>query len=64
MHYNGTYHSNNNEGIVWYLKQEKPELRIIVISSVEQDNISKLDKESIGIGNYVITIPSNMTKTQ
>jgi len=63
VHYNGTYHSNNNEGIAWYLKQEQPDLKIVVISTVEQDNISKLDKESTGIAKYVICVPKNMTKT-
>lgn len=63
IHFNGTYHSDNNEGIVWYLKQEKPDLKIIVISSVEQENILKPEKEIIGIANYVVCIPKTMTKT-
>ena len=28
IHYNGSYHSDNFEGIVWYLKQENPNLYI------------------------------------
>ncbi len=63
LHFNGAYHSNNSEGIVWYLKQAQPDLKIIVISSVEQENITKLEKESVGIANYVICIPSTMSKT-
>jgi uncharacterized iron-regulated protein len=63
LHFNGAYHSNNGEGIVWYLKQAQPDLKIILISSVEQENITKLEKESIGIANYVICIPATMSKT-
>ncbi len=39
LHYNGAYHSDNYEGIIWYLKQEKPELKVLTISTVEQDTI-------------------------
>jgi len=63
IHYNGTYHSNDYEGIVWYLKQAYPTLNIITIASVEQDTIAKLTDESIGIADYILCVPSNMTKT-
>ena len=39
IHYNGTYHSDNFEGIIWYLQQAKPGLKILTISSVEQDGL-------------------------
>jgi uncharacterized iron-regulated protein len=63
LHYNGAYHSDNYEGIVWYLKQEKPELKIMTISTVEQDTISDLKKESINLADYIICVPTDMTKT-
>lgn len=65
LHYNGTYHSNNFEGIVWYLKKQNPDLRILTISSVEQKDVSKLDSEQQeeNMANLIITIPSSMTKT-
>jgi len=63
LHFNGAYHSNNFEGIYWYLKQSNPELNILTISTVEQDSIDKLSDEFKGIANYIINVPSTMTKT-
>jgi uncharacterized iron-regulated protein len=63
LHYNGAYHSNNYEGIVWYLKQENPELNILTISTVEQDEIDDLNQENLEIADYIIAVPETMTKT-
>jgi len=63
IHYNGTYHSDNFEGIVWYLKQENPDLKIMTIASVEQENLETLDEESFGVADYVLCVSSSMTKT-
>ena len=63
LHYNGTYHSNNFEGIVWYLKQQNPNLKIVTIASVEQENLDSLAEESIGLGNFILCTPESMTKT-
>ncbi len=63
IHYNGAYHSDNFEGIVWYIKQANPKLKIATISTVSQENIDKLDKESLGKANFIIAVPETMTKT-
>lgn len=63
LHYNGSYHSDNHEGIVWYLMQSNPKLKVVVISSTEQGGIEKLDKESEGKGDFIICTPEDMTKT-
>ena len=63
IHFNGSYHSNNFEGIYWYLKQENPSLKITTIASVEQDDIEKLDEDSQNLADFIICIPSDMTKT-
>jgi len=63
LHYNGTYHSNNHQGIEWYLKQENPGLKIFTIASAEQSAIDTLSKEFTGSADYIICIPENMTKT-
>lgn len=63
IHYNGAYHSNDFEGIVWYLKQEKPDLNILTISTVEQDTIINLSEEYINLADYILCVPSDMTKT-
>lgn len=63
IHYNGAYHSNNHSAIEWYLKQQNPDLKIMVISSTEQDDITKLTEETKGAGDFIICTPSDMTKT-
>lgn len=63
IHYNGTYHSMNYEGIGWYLKQANPDLKVAVINAVEQKNIDELEKENLSTAHYIIAIPSDMTKT-
>lgn len=63
IHYNGAYHSDNFEGIVWYLKKEKPNLRILTISTVEQDTIQILKKENHNKADFIIAVPNSMTKT-
>ena len=64
IHYNGSYHSNNHESIEWYLKQEKPDLKVVTIASVEQSSLDSLAKESMELGNYIICLPEDMTKTR
>lgn len=62
-HVNGSFHSDNFEGIVWYIKQADPKLVVKTITTVEQDDISKPDKEALGKASYILVIPSTMTKT-
>lgn len=64
LHYNGSYHSDNHEGIVWYLMQANPKLKVVVIAATEQDAVDKLDKEAEGKGDFIICTPADMTKTQ
>lgn len=63
LHFNGSFHSNKKEGIVWYLRQLNPNLKIVVISSVEQEQVTRLDQDNEDIGDYIIAIPERMTKT-
>lgn len=63
IHYHGTYHSDNYEGIMWYLKQQRPDLKIITINSSEQESIDSLADENKNKADFIITIPETMTKT-
>jgi len=63
IHFNGTYHSDNFEGISWYLKKNNPELKILTIASIEQDSIEELSEESKAVADFILCIPENMTKT-
>lgn len=64
IHYNGTYHSNNYEGINWYLKKLKPSVKIITIAAVSQKDVSKLEKENLNLADFIIVVDEDMTKTQ
>lgn len=63
LHYNGSYHSDNYEGIFWYLKQLDLKLNISTISTVEQLDLKKLEKNHINKADFIIVVPENMTKT-
>ena len=63
IHFNGAYHSNYHQGIEWYLKQQNPNLKILVISSTEQKETDQLEAESNDKGDFIICTPDNLTKT-
>lgn len=63
IHYNGAYHSNNYEGIYWYLKQENIALEITTISTVSQRNPLKIKKENKGLADFIIVVNENMTSS-
>jgi uncharacterized iron-regulated protein len=63
LHLNGAYHSNNFEGIFYYLKKYKSDLKVLTISTVEQEIPQDLEEENKGIADFVINVPKNMTKT-
>ena len=63
IHYNGSYHSDNFEGIYWYLKQQNPNLKISTIATVSQKDISKLEAENYNKATFIIVIDEDTTKT-
>lgn len=63
LHFNGAYHSNGYEGIIWYLKKEKSSVRVATIATVNQKDISSLSDENKGIADFIIVVPEDMTKT-
>lgn len=63
IHFNGAYHSDNHEGIYWYLKQKAPALRIVTVSTVEQVSLEALEEGNKGKADYTIVVPEDMTKT-
>jgi len=63
IHYNGSFHSDNFDGINWYLKQYSSETRVVTISTVEQNQLSKLEKEHFNKADFILVVDENMTKT-
>lgn len=63
IHYNGSYHSDYYEGILWYLNLYNSELDCSTISTVSQDDIDSLEEEYIGKADFIICVDNDMTTT-
>jgi uncharacterized iron-regulated protein len=63
IHYNGSYHSDRYQGILWYLKRYSPSAKSLTITTVLQENIGKMNDESRNKADFVIVIPASMTRT-
>lgn len=63
LHFNGSYHSDNREGILWYLERYEPKAKSITISMATQESIDKLEEEYKGKADFIIVVPTTMTKT-
>ena len=63
LHYNGAYHSDYGESMNWFLLRERPELKIVTISTVSQKDLDKLEKEFLGKADFIICVPESMTQT-
>lgn len=63
IHYNGSFHSDDFEGINWYLKKYQPQVKIVTIATVTQEDIDQLAEENLNKADYIICIPENMCRT-
>jgi len=63
LHFNGAYHSDDFQGIAWYLQHYRPGLSIKTISTVLQENTDSLETENNGKADFIIVVPSDMTRT-
>jgi uncharacterized iron-regulated protein len=63
LHLNGSYHSDNFEGIVWYLQQYAPELKVMTVTTVLEENPKKLSEENKAKASYTIAVDARMPRT-
>lgn len=63
IHFNGNFHSDSKGGIIPYLIKLKPNLKIINICAIRQEEINKLDEENMGRGDYYICVPEDMSSS-
>ena len=63
LHFNGAYHSQNYEGILWYLRQQQPGLKYATIHTVMQKDLKKLLDEHKGSADFIIFVDEDMTTT-
>jgi uncharacterized iron-regulated protein len=64
FHFNGSYHSNNNQGIIWWINKIQPGLRIKSVTTVTNTEWNEMDdEEKATISNYTIVVADDMTQT-
>ena len=63
LHYNGTYHSNHHEGIVWYIEQYAPGTRVSTIATVQQDKLDQLSEGHHDLADFILVVDEDMTTT-
>ena len=64
FHFEGSYHSDFNQGIIWWINKIHPGLSIKSVTTLMQsewDEMSKEDKAEIA--NYIIVVADSMTQT-
>lgn len=65
FHFEGSYHSNYNQGIIWWVNKIQPGLNIKSVTTVMQSEWEELTKqEKAEIANYIIVVADNMTQTK
>ncbi len=63
FHYNGSYHSDNYESILWHLNKYKPGLKIVTITTIEQADIDTISDETKKLADFILVVPEDMTRT-
>ncbi len=63
LHFNGSFHSDKYEGIVWYLKKYNPNLSVATITTVSQADVYKLLQEHKHRADFIICVDEDMTTT-
>ncbi|MGB7786390.1 MAG: ChaN family lipoprotein [Salinimicrobium sp.] len=64
FHIQGSYHSNYDQGIIWWVNKVRPGLNIKSITTVSQSEWDEMTKEERStIANYIIVVPDSMTRT-
>lgn len=63
LHYNGSFHSNKHDAIIRYLIAEKKKAKVVVISTVSQKDVSKIEDDNKNLGDFIICVTENMTRT-
>ncbi len=65
FHFDGSYHSNYNQGIIWWINKIQPDLTIKSITTVLRSEWNEMTtEEKATIANYTIVVADNMTQTK
>ena len=61
IHFNGSYHSDYYQGIGWYLRRERPGLRILTIATTSQAELKRLAKENYGQADFILVVDEDLS---
>ena len=61
VHFNGSFHSDYYQGIGWYLKRERPNLRILTIGTPSQATLKKLAKENYNQADFILVVDEDLS---
>lgn len=60
LHFNGAYHSNGREGILWYLKRLRPGLRAVTLNTVQAAEVTRFPGEAKGTADFVLVTAAGL----
>jgi uncharacterized iron-regulated protein len=63
VHLNGRFHSDNFDGIYWYLKKLDDTMQIVTISTVLQSDVTQLSEENEGVADFILVVDEDVTST-
>ncbi len=60
LHFNGSFHSDFQEGIGWYLQRLRPDLKRVTIATVTQSQLNKLDAEHLSKADIILCVDEDV----
>ena len=63
LHCNGHYHSDGDEGILWYLRKYAPGTRTLTLTTRSVSDLDALPEEARNKADFILLVPESMTKT-
>lgn len=63
LHLNGSYHSDRYEGIVNFLQRLIPKAKMLVITTVTQSDVDRLEKKNESLADFIICVDEDFTLT-
>jgi uncharacterized iron-regulated protein len=63
IHLNGSYHSNDYEGIVWYIQHADENLNVLTINTISADDIEDIEPNQFQSADITLAVPSTMPST-
>ena len=63
VHLNGSYHTQNKEGLYWYIKQQLNNIEMVSITTITVPNVDSVGIDNLKTADYTICVDEDMTNT-